>query len=104
MAVVTVTQLNWNDPFFWASISETSGGHKLDLSTLPSNFDVSADKATGTVTLTDGATTFTVGEAGYGGSSDATLGGGTGTTLYNIVIALRLLSTIGIGSETITRS
>ncbi|MGK7754326.1 MULTISPECIES: Hint domain-containing protein [unclassified Roseovarius] len=77
MTTYTVTAANWNDPLFWASISEASGGHTLDFSGLASNFDVIVDKATGTVTLTDGATTFTVAEAGYGGSSDATLGGGT---------------------------
>ncbi|MGK7652144.1 Hint domain-containing protein [Roseovarius sp. B08] len=77
MTTYTVTAANWNDPLFWASISEASGGHMLDFSGLAANFDVIVDKATGTVTLTDGATTFTVAEAGYGGSSDATLGGGT---------------------------
>ena len=77
MTTYTVTTANWNDPSFWAAISQPAGGHTLDFSALPANYAVEIDKATGRISLTDGATTFTVGEAGYGGTSDASLGGST---------------------------
>ncbi|WP_428515550.1 Hint domain-containing protein [Roseovarius sp.] len=77
MTTYVVTSANWNDPAFWAAISEAAGGHALDVSGLPSNFNIDIDKASGRIILTDGTTTFTVGEAGYGGASDATLGGST---------------------------
>ena len=77
MTTYTVTTANWNKPAFWSSVSEATGGHTLDFSALPSTYTVDIDKATGRIILTDGTTTFTVGEAGYGGASDATLGGGT---------------------------
>ncbi|WP_135501533.1 Hint domain-containing protein [Roseovarius aestuariivivens] len=77
MTVYVVTTANGNDPAFWAAINESAGGHTLDFSALPPNFDIDVDKDTGRIILSDGTTSFTVGEAGYGGASDATLGGGT---------------------------
>ncbi len=77
MAIYTVTTANWNDPAFWSAISEAGSGHELDFSGLPTGYSVDFDPATGRIILSDGGTNFTVGEAGYGGASDATLGGST---------------------------
>ncbi|WP_152475432.1 Hint domain-containing protein [Roseovarius sp. THAF9] len=95
MSTYTVTIANWNDAAFWAAISETAGGHTLDFSALPANYAVDIDKATGRIILTDGTTTFTVGEAGFGGVSDASLGG---TTLLDYFETL----TFGDGDHTVT--
>ncbi|MCR9108822.1 hypothetical protein [uncultured Marivita sp.] len=57
MASYSVTTSNWNSPVFWASISQTGSVHTLDLSGLPSNFTISYDTDTGTVTIADGSKT-----------------------------------------------
>ncbi|MGJ8605509.1 MAG: Hint domain-containing protein [Marivita sp.] len=76
MATYTVTTLNWTSGSFWASVSESSTGHTLDFSGLDPSFTVQVNQATGIITLSDGSTTFTVGEAGVSGA-DANLGGAT---------------------------
>lgn len=77
MAIYTVTTSNWSDPSFWSSINETSGGHTIDFSGLPSSFSVDFDVDSGLVTISSGMSTFTIGDSTYGGSSSASLGGST---------------------------
>ncbi|MDA9019555.1 Hint domain-containing protein [Flavimaricola sp.] len=72
--VVTVS--NWNDPAFWASVSETTAGQTLDLSGLPDTYFVRFDADTNILTLSDGTTTFIVGDSDDA-SRDAQLGGTT---------------------------
>lgn len=62
--IYTVTAANWNDPAFWSSISETTSGHTLDFSGLPSNFTVNFDPTVGNVlTIDDGTTSFVIGSS-----------------------------------------
>ncbi|WP_146049985.1 Hint domain-containing protein [Roseovarius confluentis] len=95
MTTYTVTTANWNDPAFWAAVSESAGGNTLDFSALPEPYAIDIDKATGRISLTDGASTFTVGEAGYGGASDASLGGSTLLDHFETL-------TFGDGDHTVT--
>jgi Ca2+-binding RTX toxin-like protein len=76
MATYVVNSTNWNSASFWAGIVESGGGHTLDFSGLGIGFSVIVDQGTGIITLSDGATTFTVGEAGVSGV-DVNLGGTT---------------------------
>ncbi|OAN69475.1 hypothetical protein A8B78_21625 [Jannaschia sp. EhC01] len=85
-AIYTITTSNWDDPSFWSSISETGIGNELDCSFLPSAFTVTFDARSGLVTITDGSTTFTIGDATYGGSSDASLGGSTEWTFFDTYV------------------
>ncbi|ABD53983.1 Hint domain-containing protein [Jannaschia sp. CCS1] len=85
MATYFVTTSNWNDPSFWSSINQSGDGHSIDFGNLPSNFSVEFDKGSGLVTLSDGTSTFTIGDANHGGSSDATLGGSTQWTYFDNV-------------------
>ncbi|MEX3017945.1 Hint domain-containing protein [Gymnodinialimonas hymeniacidonis] len=77
MTTYTVTQFNWNDPAFWASISEAAEGHTLDFSNLPSNFSVAFADDGNEIVISDGTTDFSVGGSTSTGSHDATLGGTT---------------------------
>lgn len=77
MAAYSVTTSNWNSAAFWSSISQTGSGHTLDFSGLPSNFTISYDTDTGAVTISDGSTTYVIGDSSYTGTADATLGGTT---------------------------
>ena len=77
MATYLVTTSNWNSPAFWSGISHGTSGHSLDFSTLPANFTVVYDTDTNSLALTDGSTTFIIGDVGFSGSPDATLGGTT---------------------------
>ncbi len=83
MATYVVTPVNWQTVSFWTSISESGSGHTLDFSGLGASFDV--DIQSGSVTLTDGVDTFVVGDAGYSGTPDASLGG---TTYFSYFTAL----------------
>ncbi|MCB1335375.1 MAG: hypothetical protein KDK26_17460, partial [Roseivivax sp.] len=94
MATYSVTGANWNDPAFWSAISETATGQVLDFSALGSGYRITVSPDTGTIVLTDGTATFTVGEAGHGGYSDALLGG---TTLLSYFTSL----TGGGGTDTL---
>ncbi len=80
MTTYAVTTANWNDPAFWSGLSESSSGHTLDFSGLPSNYTVAFDPDSGLLTMSDGTTTFRVGDSSNGGSTDASLGG---TTLFD---------------------
>ena len=84
MTVYTITTGNWNDPSFWSSINEAGSGHALDFSALPATYSVTTSLS-GVVTINDGATTFTVGEAGVGGT-DANFGGSTLLRFFNRLV------------------
>lgn len=55
MTTYAVTTANWKDPAFWSAISEGAGGHALDFSALPSNFDIDVDKAMDAIARPDDA-------------------------------------------------
>lgn len=77
MTNYVVTSGNWNDPSFWSAINQSSGSHLLDFSALATNFTIGLDQEAGTLSIDDGASTFTVGDANATGSFDASLGGST---------------------------
>jgi len=93
MAVYQVTEANWNDAAFWNGVSETGAGQTLEFSDLPDNFSVDVDAALGIVTISDGTSSFTVGEAGVGGT-DASFGAGTLLDYFTMLYG-------GAGEETI---
>lgn len=86
MSVYAVDSTNWDDPSFWAAISETSGGHTLDFSGLGPNFTLIFDPWLGTIQISDGSTAFLIGDATYGGGSDASLGGTTTLSFFTSVL------------------
>ena len=85
MSIYTVTAANWNSPAFWSSISESGAGHTLDFSALGSGFTVNIQNTLGYFTISDGSTTYTVGESGYAGGADALLGGSTLLDFFSIL-------------------
>ncbi|WP_139210042.1 Hint domain-containing protein [Palleronia pelagia] len=85
MTIYTVTTSNWNSPAFWSGISESSGGHELDFWDLPASYTVEVDLEAGELTLSDGTTTFTVGDTAATGTYDVTLGGATQFSFFNLV-------------------
>ncbi|MHA7827167.1 MAG: Hint domain-containing protein [Roseovarius sp.] len=103
MTAYIVTVGNWNDPLFWQSVDETSTGHTLDFSGLGAAFDVVTDQTTGIITISDGSTVFTVGEAGAAGT-DANLGGTTDLGFFDNVIGSGGSDNLNgsAGNETIT--
>ncbi len=85
MAVYSITTTNWNDPSFWATVNETGSGQTLDFWALPSTYSIVYDPEGGALTISDGTTSFVIGDSGYGGTPDATLGGSTQFSYLNIV-------------------
>lgn len=85
MADYIVTESNWNDLLFWQSVAESTTGNSLDFSGLGAGFDVVIDQATGIISISDGSTVFTVGEAGVTGT-DANLGGTTELGFFDNLI------------------
>ncbi len=83
MATYSVTTTNWNSAAFWSAINESAVGHTLDFSGLPSSYTVVLDEAAGTVTLSDGFSSFVVGDSGSTASVDATMGGSTSLTFFD---------------------
>ncbi|WP_299723521.1 Hint domain-containing protein [uncultured Tateyamaria sp.] len=77
MATYTVTTSNWNNASFWSSISQSGPGHTLDFSALPSNFSVDFWPDASRIVISDGTSSFVIGDSDYGGSADATMGGST---------------------------
>ncbi|SNS14734.1 Hint domain-containing protein [Antarctobacter heliothermus] len=77
MATYTVTNFNWNSASFWNGISHGGAGHTLDFSNLGPGFTVDYNTATGELQISNGSTTYTVGDRFHSGSSDADLGGWT---------------------------
>lgn len=80
MAIYSVTPANWNSAAFWSAISEGASGHTLDFSGLTNAYSVTLDVSVGSLVLSDGASTYTIGDTGFGGSPDVFLGG---TTMWN---------------------
>jgi Ca2+-binding RTX toxin-like protein len=76
MAIYIVTTSNWNSAAFWSGITETGTGHTLDFSALDATYSVTVDQTTGVVSIVNGATTYTIGEAGVTGVN-ANFGGST---------------------------
>lgn len=76
VTVYFVTTSNYNDPAFWSAISESSAGHTLDFSALPSGWSVDYSAASTVLRLFDGSVWHTVGEAGDP-ATDYTFGAGT---------------------------
>ena len=72
----TITPANWNNVAFWSAINDSSYFQELDFSALGPGYSVDYDLATGIITISDGATTFTVGESGVTGT-DANMGAQT---------------------------
>ncbi|WP_390914860.1 Hint domain-containing protein [Pseudosulfitobacter sp. SM2401] len=87
MATYTVTTSNWNDPAFWAAISQSGPGHTLDFSALPSNFDVDFWPDGDRIVIGNGTSNFTIGDSDNGGSSDAQMGGTTQLEYFTTVIS-----------------
>jgi Ca2+-binding RTX toxin-like protein len=77
MATYTVTPSNWNDPAFWSGISLSGAGHTLDLSALGAEYAARYDAESGALVISHGATSFTIGDAAYTATADASLGQGT---------------------------
>ncbi|MBY6121735.1 Hint domain-containing protein [Mameliella alba] len=77
MATYIVTASNWNSPFFWGNVYQSSAGHTLDFSNLGSNYSVSYNAGVGELQISNGSTTYTVGDIWHSGFPDARLGGGT---------------------------
>lgn len=76
MAIYIVTTSNWNSAAFWSGITETGTGHRLDFSALDATYSVTVNQTTGVVSIVNGATTYTIGEAGVTGVN-ANFGGST---------------------------
>ena len=76
MATYIVTTSNWNSAAFWSGIAETGTGHTLDFSALDAAYSVNVDQTAGVVSIVNGATTYTIGEAGVTGVN-TNLGGST---------------------------
>ena len=85
MTVYVVTTSNWNSPAFWSGISETVAGHTFDFTALGPSYSVNYQSSLGFFEISDGTTTFRVGEAGYAGGSDANLGGTTDLDFFNVL-------------------
>ncbi|WP_420003924.1 Hint domain-containing protein [Arenibacterium sp. LLYu02] len=84
MTTYVVTSSNYNNPAFWSSISEAGTGHTLDLSTLPAGYEFSINSTTHTISIWNGASWYTVGESGAGGTN-ANLGAPTQMSYFTTV-------------------
>lgn len=86
MTIYIVTTSIWNDPAFWATVNETGTGHTLDFSNLPSNFDVDLQSDFDRIIISDGVTSFTIGDSDVGFGTDATMGGTTQLEYFTTII------------------
>lgn len=84
MTTYAITTSNWNDPAFWAGISETGPGATLDFSALPSSFVINFQAWNGVFTISDGTNTFRIGEPGTSGSN-AYMGGSTNFDYFTTI-------------------
>ena len=85
MTVYLIDATNWNSNAFWKKIDEAGEGHSLNFDALPSTFTVTIDAVSGEISITDGVTTFTVGDSGAsGGPYDSTMGGSTLLTMFQV--------------------
>ncbi|WP_226621952.1 calcium-binding protein [Alloyangia pacifica] len=104
MTVYAVTQENWNDPAFWAGISESSAGHTLDLSGLPDGVDVEFDQANLVLFLTYDGGSFQIGDATAPAVFDAQLGAGTDWSYFTLLTGGAGADTLGGGDGSDTLS
>lgn len=101
MTTYTVTTSNWNDPAFWSSINQTTAGHTLDVSGLPSDYSVDVDEDTGAIQIAHFGSFFTIAGAncnGAFGAPNATLGGATVITYFSAVAGTGGNDTLASGS------
>lgn len=94
MATSVITSSNRNSAPFRAAVAPSGAGHTLDLSALAKSFSTGADQASGSTTLSDGMTTFILGQACVWGTS-ATLGGATLLDYFTSISGAQ-------GSDTVT--
>lgn len=76
MATYSVTTSNYNSSAFWSSISQSTSGHTLDFSTLPSNWQVQYDPVLERLNIWNGSNWSSIGEPGDSGATH-TFGGAT---------------------------
>lgn len=86
MTDFVVTTSNWNDPNFWSAITETAPGHSLFFNSLPGAFTVNFDASLNQIVISDGTSTFTVGDSDAAPGADATLGGTTDLDFFTNVV------------------
>ena len=99
MTLYVVTTSNWNSPAFWSGISEGASGHTLDFSALGSGFSIALDAATGELIISDGVTTFTVGDSSYGGAPDASMGGATVWSFFTTFLGTQGADSVDFSSS-----
>ncbi|ASP20519.1 leukotoxin [Antarctobacter heliothermus] len=87
MATYTVTNFNWNSASFWNGISHGGSGHTLDFSNLGPGFSVDYNTISGEVQISNGSTTYTIGDRFHSGFSNTDLGG---NTLFEFFTTVRL--------------
>ncbi|MCR8548327.1 hypothetical protein M4578_10835, partial [Salipiger sp. P9] len=85
MTIYAVTTSNWNDPDFWNGLSESSEGHTLDFSALPANFTVNFDEDFAYLQMSDGVTSFIVGDSSTSLGADAYLGSPTDHSFFEVL-------------------
>ncbi|WP_417209591.1 Hint domain-containing protein [Antarctobacter sp.] len=85
MATYSVTSFNWNSASFWNGISQNRAGHTLDFSSLGSGYSVNYNTVAGVLQISNGSTTYTVGDRFFSGTSDADLGGRTQFEFFTTV-------------------
>jgi Ca2+-binding RTX toxin-like protein len=85
MATYIVTTSNWNDPGFWAAISESGPGATLEFSALPANYNVDFWPDGNQIILSDGTDSFTIGDSDDTGVNDVQLGGTTQLEYFTTV-------------------
>ncbi|MFK7836916.1 MAG: hypothetical protein AB8B60_11890 [Sulfitobacter sp.] len=76
MPTYTVTTSNWNSAAFWSAITQSAPGGELDFSGLPSTYDVDIFHPGGRIVITDGTSTYIIGDDTSSGT-DVTMGSGT---------------------------
>ena len=86
MTTYVVHGTNYNDPSFWASISEGSPGHTLDFTGLPPNYEININAEAKTISIWDGTSWYSVGESGNTGTN-ATLGSPTLVDDFTVILA-----------------
>lgn len=86
MTTYIVTAANWDTPSFWTAISEAGPGHTLDLSALPSSFEIGFWPANNQIIASNGETDFIIGDINDGGSNNARMGGTTQRDYFTTAI------------------
>ncbi|WP_353472965.1 calcium-binding protein [Salipiger sp. H15] len=104
MTVYAVTLENWNDPAFWASVSESSAGHTLDFSALPEGFDLEFDQDNLVLFINHEGGSYLVGDTTAPDVFDARLGAGSDWSYFNILAGGAGDDTLGGGDAADTIS